>query len=161
MCHISKPTHTDQFMWSGSHHPLKHKLYIIRTLHHKANNVLTSAISRSKLIKNALKACGYAERAKMLKAKMSSNNTQKQKHRCMFSRRQIKSALNGFSFWSIGEHHWIFCNSCKWVPQLSSVWKYGSQNHTVIVGKGSNTQNSCKLKNLWELKDFSEEQQDV
>ncbi len=34
----------------------------------------------------------------------------------------------------------IFCNSCKWVPQLSSVWKDGSQNHTVIVGKGSNTQ---------------------
>jgi len=35
---------------------------------------------------------------------------------------------------------WIFCNSCKWVPQLSSVWKDGSQNNTVIVGKGSNTQ---------------------
>ncbi len=41
---------------------------------------------------------------------------------------------------------WIFCNSCKWVPQLSSVWKDGSQNHTVIVGKGSNTQKYWKTK---------------
>ncbi len=32
---------------------------------------------------------------------------------------------------------WIFCDSCIWVPQLSSVWKDWSQNHTVIVGKGS------------------------
>ncbi len=56
---------------------------------------------------------------------------------------------------------WIFCNSCKRVPQLSSVWKDGSQNHTVIVGKGSNTQKRCKTKNLWDLKDFSKEQQTV
>ncbi len=34
----------------------------------------------------------------------------------------------------------IFCNSCVWVPQFSSVWNDGSQNHTVNVGKGSNTQ---------------------
>ncbi len=42
----------------------------------------------------------------------------------------------------------IFCNSCIWVPQLSSVWKYRSQNHTVIVGKGSNTQKCWKTKEL-------------
>ncbi len=41
-------------------------------------------------------------------------------------------------------HH----NSWKWVPQLSSVWKDGSQNHRVIVGKGLNTQ-TC-----WKTKDF-------
>ncbi len=58
------------------------------------------------------------------------------------------------------------CNSCIWVPQLSSVWKDGSQNRTVIVGKGSNTQKCWKTKefvgpegfsSLWE----SEEQQAV
>ncbi len=43
---------------------------------------------------------------------------------------------------------WTFCNSCIWVPPLSSVWKDGSQNHTVIVGKGSNAQ-KC-----WKTKDF-------
>ncbi len=41
---------------------------------------------------------------------------------------------------------WTFCNSWIWVPQLSSVWKDGSQNHTVIVGKGSNTQKCWKTK---------------
>ncbi len=40
----------------------------------------------------------------------------------------------------------IFCNSCIWVPQFSSVWKDWSQNHTVIVGKGSNTQTYWKTK---------------
>ncbi len=39
--------------------------------------------------------------------------------------------------------------------------KNGSQNHAVIVGKGSNTQNAEKPKNLCELKDFSGEQQIV
>ncbi len=43
---------------------------------------------------------------------------------------------------------WIFCNSCKLVPQLSSVWKDGPQNHSVIVGKDSSTQ-TC-----WETKEF-------
>ncbi len=57
---------------------------------------------------------------------------------------------------------WIFCNSCIWVPQLSSVWNDGSQNHTVIVEKGSNTQkNAGKPNNLWDLKDFYEKQQTV
>ncbi len=41
---------------------------------------------------------------------------------------------------------WTFCNSCIWVPQLSSVWKDGSQTHTVIAGKGSNTQKCWKTK---------------
>ncbi len=36
---------------------------------------------------------------------------------------------------------WTFFNSCVWVHQLSSVWKDGSQNHTVTAGKGSNMQN--------------------
>jgi len=33
-----------------------------------------------------------------------------------------------------------FCNSCVWVPQLSSVWKYGYQNYTATALKGSNMQ---------------------
>ncbi len=39
--------------------------------------------------------------------------------------------------------------------------KDGSQNHTVNVGKGLNTQNAKKTKNLCELNDFSGEQQIV
>ncbi len=37
--------------------------------------------------------------------------------------------------------------SCKWVPQLSSVWKDESQNHSVIV-KGSNTLKCWKTKSF-------------
>ncbi len=43
---------------------------------------------------------------------------------------------------------WIFCNICKWVHRLSSVWKVWSQNHTVNVGKGSNTQKCWKTKSF-------------
>ncbi len=46
-------------------------------------------------------------------------------------------------FWSISECLNLF-NSCVWVPQLSSVWKDGSQNHTVTAGKGSNMQKCWK-----------------
>ena len=42
---------------------------------------------------------------------------------------------------------WTFFNSCVWVPQLSSVWKDGSQNHSVTAGKGSNIQKI--LENWW------------
>ncbi len=38
----------------------------------------------------------------------------------------------------------FFCWSCVWVHQLSSVWKDGSQNHTVTAGKGSNMQKCWK-----------------
>ncbi len=34
------------------------------------------------------------------------------------------------------ESVWTFWNSWLWVPQLSSVWKDGSQNHTLTVEKG-------------------------
>ncbi len=43
---------------------------------------------------------------------------------------------------------WIFFNSCVWVPQLYSVWKDGSQNHTVTAGKGSNIQ---KMLENWRM----------
>ncbi len=39
---------------------------------------------------------------------------------------------------------WTFFNSCVWVHQLSSVWKDGSQNHTVTAEKGSNMQKCWK-----------------
>ncbi len=47
------------------------------------------------------------------------------------------------------------CNSCIWVPQLSSVWKDGSQNHTVFIGKGSNTQKCWKTKEFVGTEEFS------
>ncbi len=51
--------------------------------------------------------------------------------------------MHRVSFWSISECLNL-CNTCVWVPQLSWVWKYGNQNHTVPAGKGS--KDAGKLK---------------
>ncbi|XP_040922260.1 uncharacterized protein LOC121200823, partial [Toxotes jaculatrix] len=57
-----KPTHTDQYLLFDSHHPLEHKLGVIRTLEHRADNIPTSTRAQAeehKHIKGALKTCGY------------------------------------------------------------------------------------------------------
>ncbi|XP_070835613.1 uncharacterized protein [Chaetodon trifascialis] len=57
-----KPTHTDQYLLFDSHHPLEHKLGVIRTLQHRADNVPTSQQARDKEhkhLRDALKTCGY------------------------------------------------------------------------------------------------------
>ncbi len=55
-------------------------------------------------------------------------------------------ALNASCF--LLEHQWMFepflIVLIVWVHQLSSVWKDGSQNHTVTAGKGSNMQKCWK-----------------
>lgn len=38
-----KPTHTDQHLLFDSHHPQEHKLGVIITLHHQAENLPTTA----------------------------------------------------------------------------------------------------------------------
>lgn len=57
-----KPTHIDQCLLFHSHHPLEHKLSVIRTLHHWAQNIPTRTEGKEeeqKHIKTALKTCGY------------------------------------------------------------------------------------------------------
>ncbi|KAJ7329127.1 hypothetical protein JRQ81_015301, partial [Phrynocephalus forsythii] len=57
-----KPTHTDQYLLFDSHHPLQHKLGVIRTLSHRAESIPTSTEAKKKEdrhLKTALKACGY------------------------------------------------------------------------------------------------------
>uniref|UniRef100_UPI0009B3C823 LOW QUALITY PROTEIN: uncharacterized protein LOC109967683 n=1 Tax=Monopterus albus TaxID=43700 RepID=UPI0009B3C823 len=58
-----KPTHTDQYLLFDSHHPLQHKLGVIRTLNHKAEVPTTAeGAKKEKLhIQNSLKACGYSK----------------------------------------------------------------------------------------------------
>ncbi len=52
----------------------------------------------------------------------------------------ILPSLNASGFFL--EHRWMFepFLIVVWVPQSSSVWEDGSQNHTVTAGKGSNMQ---------------------
>ena len=57
-----KPTHTDQYLQFGSHHPLVHKLGVIHTLQYRADTIVsdTAEVEKGKgHIKGALKKCGY------------------------------------------------------------------------------------------------------
>ncbi len=52
------------------------------------------------------------------------------------------------------EHQWMFehvFNSCVWVPQLSSVWKDGSQNHSHCWKGFKYAKDAVKLKNLQDM----------
>ena len=57
-----KATHTDQYLLFDSHHPLIHKLGVIRTLFHRADSICLDKDSKDnehKHLKTALDACGY------------------------------------------------------------------------------------------------------
>ncbi|CAH1274156.1 WDR5 [Branchiostoma lanceolatum] len=57
-----KPTHTDQYLAFDSHHPLEHKLAVIKTLFHRADNVITSDEAKTeehRHLRVALAKCGY------------------------------------------------------------------------------------------------------
>ena len=57
-----KPTHTNHYLQFGSHHPLVHKLGVIRTLHYRAETVVSDqreVSSEKDHIRGALEHCGY------------------------------------------------------------------------------------------------------
>ena len=59
-----KKTHTDQYLHFHSHHPLQHKLSVIKTLMDRKDKVITEEEDRvveEKKIKEALKQCAYPE----------------------------------------------------------------------------------------------------
>ncbi|XP_072174675.1 uncharacterized protein [Diadema setosum] len=59
-----KPTHTNQYLHFNSHHPLVHKLSVIRTLFHRADLVVQDPTERAKEksnTKQALARCGYPD----------------------------------------------------------------------------------------------------
>ena len=59
-----KPTHTDQYLMFDSHHPLEHKLSVVRTLLSRKDEIVTNESDRmeeEKHVKSALKACKYPD----------------------------------------------------------------------------------------------------
>jgi len=62
-----KPTHTDQYLNFMSHHPIDHKMSVVRTLLERSQNLLCQnlTIKRRKIFmfknQDALRTCGYPE----------------------------------------------------------------------------------------------------
>jgi len=59
-----KKTHTDQYLHFTSHHPLQHKLSVIKTLMDRKDKVITDPQDKQQeeeKIKEALKLCGYPD----------------------------------------------------------------------------------------------------
>lgn len=59
-----KPTHTDHYLQSDSHHPLIHKLGVFRTLNHREQQVISdphTLINEKNNIKQSLWKCGYPD----------------------------------------------------------------------------------------------------
>ena len=59
-----KPTHSDQYLHYNSHHPLEHKLGVIKTLQLRAKGVPTTTQGIKKEqehLKTALRTCGYPD----------------------------------------------------------------------------------------------------
>ena len=59
-----KPTHTDQYLLFESHHPLVHKLGVIRTLNYRAETIVShpeEVLKEKQHIKTALGHCGYPD----------------------------------------------------------------------------------------------------
>ncbi len=57
-----KPTHTDQYLSMDSHHPLQHKLGVIRTLEYRAKTLVTDPEDKTaelETIRRVLGHCGY------------------------------------------------------------------------------------------------------
>ena len=77
-----KATHTDQYLNFSSHHPIHHKLGVVRTLLDRSNTVITDPKDREleeEKIKVALKRCGYPDWTfKQVKQKMDNKQDKKQ-----------------------------------------------------------------------------------
>ena len=59
-----KPTHTNQYLNFASHHPLQHKLGVIRTLVDRASSIVTKKEEHVKELSNiyrSLAVCGYSK----------------------------------------------------------------------------------------------------
>ena len=71
-----KPTHTDRYLDFSSHHPLAHKIAVVRTLHTRAESINSSVLGKdeeTKHLRQALTSNGYPK-AMIHRHSMQSNS---------------------------------------------------------------------------------------
>ena len=59
-----KPTHTDHYLNFMSHHPIDHKMSVVRTLLERSQNLMSEPEDKKKEdnhVQDALRTCGYPE----------------------------------------------------------------------------------------------------
>ena len=59
-----KPTHTEQYLSFSSHHPLQHKLGVIRTLSDRATTIVSKEVDKQNelvRVRRSLAICGYKD----------------------------------------------------------------------------------------------------
>ena len=88
-----KKTHTDQYLHFDSHHPLQHKLGVIRTLQYRADTLVTEQQDKDQEINhinNALRKCGYQDWVLHTsnKKRFRVNNNNNQQHNNNLERRK-------------------------------------------------------------------------
>ena len=85
-----KKTHTDQYLHFTSHHPLQHKLSVVRTLLDRCNTLVTEEEDRVKEeehVRGALVQCGYPNwtfkqvKRNITEKKNKENNKKKNKEK--------------------------------------------------------------------------------
>jgi len=62
LCIYRKSSHTDQYLNFSSHHPVEHKLSVVRTLLERSQNLVTDSQDKTEEdahVEEALRACGY------------------------------------------------------------------------------------------------------
>ena len=90
-----KPTHMDQYLQFDSNHPLEHKLGVVRSLHHRANTIVTKEENREKeitYVNDTLKKCGYPKWA-INRATNKSTQTGKNKNKKRHTSRSRKTTV--------------------------------------------------------------------
>ncbi|XP_072039314.1 uncharacterized protein [Amphiura filiformis] len=92
-----KATHTDQYLNFRSHHPIYHKLGVVRTLLDRMDKIVTETEDRQKEednIKKALKTCGYPEwTIETVKKKIRDKPLKATKNKTKYTSQQTKGLV--------------------------------------------------------------------
>ena len=75
-----KPTHTEQYLSFSSHHPLQHKLGVIRTLSDRATTIVSKEVDKQDelvRVRRSLAICGYKDWAWETATRNKARNNQR------------------------------------------------------------------------------------